>query len=195
MAGGNAWSSSDPLAELVRRAAEGEEAALAELYDATSRRVYGLARKILRDRESAEEATLDAYLQLWRQAGCYDPSRGDVLGWLLTLTRSRAIDLLRTRSRRENHEEGLARAHALSDPGWDPERASAASERAEQVRVALAALPAEQRDVIEAAYFEGLSHSEVASSLGQPLGTVKTRIRSGMSTLRRLLEEGPEGAQ
>jgi RNA polymerase sigma-70 factor (ECF subfamily) len=176
--------------ELIARRSE---AALAELFDATSPRVYGLARRILRDPAAAEEATLDVYAQVWRDAGRYDSGKGSVAAWLLTLARSRAIDLLRSRERRAETEAPLEPAEAMIDDAAGPEEASLESERARQVRRALAALPADQRRALEAAYFRGLSHTEVAAALGQPLGTIKTRIRTGLLALRRAL--GPEAGE
>lgn len=179
-------AATDALFELLSRVARGEQAAMADLYDRTSRRAFGLSLRILREPESAEEAMLDAFTQVWQKAADYDPARGSVMGWILLLTRSRALDSLRARSRRP--EEEPVEAASAVDPGLDPEQITEASERARNVRQALLALPKEQRQVIEAAFFEGLSHSEVSESLGQPLGTVKSRIRSGLSNLRDRLE-------
>ena len=177
----------DPLSPLLARISQGDEAALGVFYDATSARVFGLAIAILRNPSAAEEATLDVYSQVWRQAGRFDPAKGNATGWLLTLARSRAIDLLRSRSRTLDQEEALDGTFHLRDEDPGPERASLEAERARRVRAALAALPPEQRQAIEAAFFGGLSHSEVAAALGQPLGTIKTRIRTGLSALRRAL--------
>ncbi len=179
----------DPLAELLERTAQGDGGSFASLYDATSRAVFGLSLKILGDRESAEEATLDAYAYLWRRASQYDPARGGAMGWILTVARSKAIDLLRSRLRRQDHERPLETVVELRDPNPGPESQTDRSEQVHRVRAALSSLPCEQREAIETAYFAGLSHSEVAAALGQPLGTVKTRIRSGLSTLRRVLAE------
>ncbi len=174
-------------------AARGDERALGALYDATSRRVYGLALQILRDPALAEEATLDVFTQVWRRAGGYDATRGTPLAYLLTLARTRAIDLLRARSRRAAREDELPAEFAVADPGPDPFAERHDAERADMVRRAVSALPTEQRRAIEAAYFGGLSHSEAAAALGAPLGTVKTRIRDGLTSLRRALNAPHEG--
>ncbi len=179
--------SSDPLGALVSRMASGEEEALGSLYDATRGQVYGLALRILRDPHAAEEAVLDVYAQAWRQASRFEPGKGAVAAWLLTLARTRAIDLLRTRARHRDRERELGEAPSAADASPSPLEASGATERAERVRGARRALPPEQRRAIEAAFFGALSHTEVARSLGEPLGTVKTRIRTGLHALRRAL--------
>ena len=180
----------DQLSRLLERVAQQDEASFASLYDATSRRVFGLALKILRDRDAAEEAALEAFTYVWRQASRYDPSRAGAMTWILTVTRSRAIDLLRSRMRRNERELPLEPISGLHDPSPDPESVNVERQRSVEVRKALASLPSKQREVIETAYFAGLSHSEVAATLGEPLGTVKTRIRAGLSSLRRILDEG-----
>jgi len=171
---------------LIERTARGEEAALAALYDRTAPLVHGLALRIVGNRGAAEEVTGDVYLQVWRQAARYDRARGAPLAWLLTLARSRAIDRVRVASQR--HEtEPLREALAVPSAAPDPEESSAVAERRRNVQGALARLAPEQRQAIELAYFGGLSHSEVAVKLGEPLGTVKTRIRLGMMRLRETL--------
>lgn len=176
---------------LMRRVGAGDHDAVAELYDATSHLVFGLALRILGERGLAEDAVAEVYAQVWRQATGFDPSRGSAVSWLLTLTRSRAIDLVRARGRERATEPLEAAAEVLS-PTPDPETTTVTAERHRLVRAALASLSAEQRELIELAYFSGLSHSEIAARLEQPLGTVKTRIRAGMTRLRDLLS--PTGA-
>ncbi len=153
--------------------------------------MFGLAQRVLGDRNAAEEATLDVYLQVWRQAGNYDSGRGNPLSWLCTLARSRAIDQLRASTRRKRLDSvapGDLGAHSNSH---DPEQSLLLSERGLRVREAIGQLSPEQSEVIHIAYFSGLTHSEIADRLGQPLGTVKTRIRHGMMRLRELLlDEG-----
>jgi RNA polymerase sigma-70 factor, ECF subfamily len=179
---------------LVARLAGGDEHALARLYDNTSRIVYGLALRILGDPSSAEDVTMDVYLQVWRTAGSYDPERGTVLSWLVTLVRSRAIDCLRSRkARRADLEENVDNVANLSDSRPGPEMASVEIGRSRIVRNAMAQLSPDQREAIELAYFSGLSHTEVAARTDLPLGTVKTRIRLGMLHLRELLEPFAEG--
>jgi RNA polymerase sigma-70 factor, ECF subfamily len=172
---------------LVHRVAGGDHAALTALYDATSRIVFGLALRILADRDLAEDVVVEVYMQAWRGAAGYDPGRGTPSSWLLTLTRSRAIDLLRARTR-EHATDPLEAAGNIRSATPDPEEATADAERHREVRSALTSLSAEQREAIELAYFAGLSHTEIALRLGQPLGTVKTRIRLGMLRLRELLD-------
>jgi RNA polymerase sigma-70 factor (ECF subfamily) len=180
-----------PLGEgfegLIERTARGDASALAMLYDATAAMVNGLALRILRDPGIAEEVTLDVYLQVWRQAARYDASRGAPLAWLLTLARSRAIDRRRAGTGARRESEPLATALAIPSPGPGPEESSSAAERRRLVHGALAGLAHDQRKTIELAYFGGLSHSEIAATLGEPLGTVKTRIRLGMMRLRETL--------
>lgn len=190
---GSLVPAADPLRYLVARVASRDEVAMGDLYDATCARVFGLSLKILRDRAAAEESTLDVYAQVWREAGRYDPARGGVLAWILNLARSRAIDIFRTRARSSAQEETLNLSLVLADLSPGPEEFSLEAERARKVRTALRGLPEEQRRVIEAAFFGGLSHTEVAEALGQPLGTVKTRIRTGLATLRRALGSAEEG--
>ena len=181
----------DDLGTLIERTANGEETALAALYDATCALVNGLAVRILGDRGAAEEVTADVYLQVWRQAVRYDGGRGAPLTWLLTLTRSRAIDRLRAGANQRASSAPLRAAlHVASDaPG--PEEHSTVRQRRRVVQRALTRLPSDQRRALELAYFEGLSHSEIAATLGEPLGTVKTRVRLGMLRLRDTL--GPAG--
>ena len=171
---------------LFSRIADGEHQALAELYDATSKVVFSLALRIVHERDNAEDVVIEVYNQVWRQVKTYDRQRGTPLAWLLTLTRSRAIDLLRTRQRVQK-EDPLEYAQHVSADLPSPEEQSEAAERQSAVQRALASLTKEQRQLIELAYFSDLSHSEIASRLGQPLGTVKTRIRLGMLRLREQL--------
>jgi RNA polymerase sigma-70 factor (ECF subfamily) len=175
------------LKALIARMVQGEQAALAELYDETSALVYGLALRILRDQCAAEDVTIEVYIQAHRQASHYDPQRGTPSAWLLTLTRSRAIDRLRLETLRRRHEESLDETMTVASLDGDPEECSASTELRRIVRHALARLTPEQREAIEIAYYSGLSHSEIAAKLGQPLGTVKTRIRTGMMLLREHL--------
>lgn len=174
----------EALAALVARAAEGDQTALAALYDETSAHVYGLALQILRDQYAAEDVTIDVYAQVYRQVSSYDANRGTPSAWLLTLTRSRAIDRLRQEAQRREREEPLEATMRLPSLTAGPEEYSATTELRRLVQRALALLTPEQRQVIELAYYSGLSHNEIATKLGQPLGTVKTRLRTGMMLLR-----------
>jgi RNA polymerase sigma-70 factor (ECF subfamily) len=171
---------------LVRRMAAGDHAAMAEFYDQTSALVFGLALRILGDRGAAEDVLADVYTQVWRQAAAYEPARGSPSAWLLAMTRSRAIDQRRARQR-DRVTEPLGSDSEVSADASGPEALSAAAERHRFVHQALRHLSAELREVIQLAYFGGLSHSEIAAQLQHPLGTVKTRIRIGMTQLRTLL--------
>ena len=177
---------SNELAALIRRVADRDQLAMAELYDGTSRLVYGLVLRIVSDPSTAEEVLMDVYMQAWRQADRYDQQRGAPLAWLTTIARSRALDRIRSGSQEQRRTEPLdAASQHASEVRAD--EATLAGEVRTQVRKALALLSAEQREVIELAYYGGLSHSEIALELGQPLGTVKTRTRLGMIKLREAL--------
>ena len=173
---------------LVSQIAEGDQDALAELYDSTSRIVYGLAFRILGDSSSAEEILFEVYLQVWRTAKSFDPGRGKVTSWLVSMARTRAIDALRSRQARgANLAQSLEDIADLQDVRGGPEGQSVQTSRAQFIQKFLAQLPDDQRNAIELAYFSGLTHGEIAARTGLPLGTVKTRIRSGMGRLRELL--------
>ena len=174
------------LTALIQRVSQGDQLAFAALYNATRSLVYGLAVRILRDQSAAEDVTIEVYQQVYQQAGQYTSDRGTPSAWILTLTRSRAIDRLRQKTLQQQRESPLD-AIAFASPLPDPETSSAANELRRAVRKALATLSKEQRQVIEIAYYTGLSHREIAAQLGQPLGTVKTRIRTGMAMLRAQL--------
>jgi len=166
--------------------AAGDQTAMAEFYDQTHPLVYGLALRILADPAAAEDVMVEVYTQYWTQAGGYDPSRGSPSAWLMTMTRSRAIDARRARGR-DLASEPLAAAGDPASDAPDPEALTVAGERHRVVHAALAELSAERRQLVELAYFAGMSHGEIAARLGQPLGTVKTRIRSAMMQLRERL--------
>ena len=175
-------------AELIAKVARGDEQALAALYDETSRIIYGLLLRMLGDAASAEEILLDAYTQVWRQADTYSAERGAPMAWLTTIARSRALDRLRARRTERERTEPLDLTLYRRAAADDVEDEWAASEMRKLVRDALDQLPPEQRELIELAYFAGLSHSEIAAAKSQPLGTVKTRIRLGMAKLRDALK-------
>ncbi|HYP54038.1 MAG TPA: sigma-70 family RNA polymerase sigma factor [Pyrinomonadaceae bacterium] len=177
-------------ATLIRSVASGDQHALAALYDSTSRLVYGLVLRILGDAGAAEEVLLDVYTQVWRQANQYSERRGSPLAWLTTIARSRAIDRLRAGRQDEQRERPLDLSVQTATTE-NLEEAMARREVQTKVRAALDALPPEQREVIELAYYSGMSHSEIAARTGHPLGTVKTRTRLGMSRLRQLLADAP----
>ncbi len=180
---------------LIKRVADGDQSALATLYDSTSRLVFGLILRVVSDRSTAEEVLLDVYTQVWRQAKTYDTGRGAPLAWLMTIARTRGIDRLRSGKHEHQNKESLESIREVTATTPSPEADTVSSERRQLVRSALEALSSEQREVIELAYYSGLSHSEIALQLGQPLGTVKTRTRLGMMKLRDMLRPMLEGQQ
>jgi RNA polymerase sigma-70 factor (ECF subfamily) len=180
-------------AALIARLERGDSAAMSALYDGTNRLVYGLCTRILGNRADAEEVTLDVYMQAWRQAARYDASRGEPVSWLLTIAHSRAIDRLRSQAGARRREQPLDEAASLPSLCDDPETGGAVSQRARVVRAALARISPGEREALELAFFEGLTHTEVAIHLGLPLGTVKSRIRLGLQRLRDNLGEGAAG--
>lgn len=178
---------------LVLRVAGGDERALGELYDRYGATSYSLAVSVVGDSADAEEVVADAFAQVWQTAAAYNPARGSVGAWISIITRTRALDLLRSRKRRLRALErsaatdGDGLAIAISTPSEAPDREAEHSDEQRLVGRSLADLPEPQRRVIELAYFRGLSQSEIAAELDQPLGTVKTRMRSGMDKLRKTL--------
>ncbi|MBA3384786.1 MAG: sigma-70 family RNA polymerase sigma factor [Actinobacteria bacterium] len=170
---------------LIALAAEGDEPALAALYDRYGRVAYGLALRVLRDAALAEDAVQEAFLAVWRSAHRYIPERSKASTWILTFVHRRAVDLVRREERR--------RADQLTDVdsvvgGMVDEEAWLRLER-ERVQGALRQLPDHQREAIELAYYGGFTQSELAERLGQPLGTIKSRMFTGLARLRELLEE------
>ena len=172
---------------LVRSIAEGSQLALRELYRRTYRLVFTLALRIAGDRATAEELTVDVFHEAWHRATSYDPANGTVLGWLMNLARSRSIDRLRFEQRKKRIDS-RPEAQGASAHANGAEEPLIAVERDLQLRNAVSSLSAAERQVIETAYFLGLTHAETAERLGEPLGTVKTRIRSGLAKLRVALE-------
>jgi len=172
------WDDLDD-AQLVDAMQAGERAALAALYDRYSGLMYGVARRMLRDPQAAEDLVQDVVVEVWRRADTYSSSRGTVRTWLMMRLRSRALDRIRSAPvRREVAVEDprAVAAAAADDPQLGPDR--------ERVRRALATLPTDQREVLELAYFRGLSSSEIAVHVGTPVGTVKSRTRAGLAKLR-----------
>lgn len=186
----------DPAAlddvELLREAARGELSAISVVYDRFAGLLLSMAEKILTDRAMAEDLVHDVFLEVWRHAASYDPTRGSVRTWMLVRLRSRALDRMRSaRSRREVGSDDSEPTSGLTeldreDPSLEPDRKS--------IRRALAELPAEQRTVLELAYFQGLTSSEIAERMGSPLGTVKSRTAAAIAKLRSVMERGTRGA-
>jgi RNA polymerase sigma-70 factor (ECF subfamily) len=193
---GDAGHGQDDLS-LLRDMAAGDEQALGALYDRWHALVHGVVMRILRQQNDVEDVVEETFWQAWRQADRYQPGRGSVQTWLLTIARSRALDRVRRLKRlREEPLEGdggeiLTRQVADGDPGTDAEE----SERRAIIAAALAELPAEQREALELGYFGGLSQSEIADRTGQPLGTIKTRVRLAMQKLRGRLQRLREEAR
>ncbi|MBP6824497.1 MAG: sigma-70 family RNA polymerase sigma factor [Acidobacteria bacterium] len=183
------------LISLMERIAKSDQSALATLYDTTNRLAYGLILRVLGDASTAEEVLLDVYTQVWRQAANYDIGRGSPLAWITTIARTRAIDRLRSGWQDRQRKESLDLLNDRETTAANPEQSSVNSERQQFVRNALSKLSPEQREVIELAYYGGLSHSEIATKLDQPLGTVKTRTRLGMMKLREALTPILNGTQ
>ncbi len=157
----------------------GDQSALAELYDRHSSIVYAVALRVLGDAAAAEDVLQEVFLQLWRKPAAFDAARGNLGVWLAVITRNRAIDALRKRKPETDIEDVIV--SVAPDLAGDADRARASL----RVREVLGAMPALQRTALEMAYFEGMSHSEIAVKTGEPLGTIKTRIRAGLMTLRK----------
>ena len=178
---------------LLRAVATRDKEALQQLYARHSAVLFALALKILSDRAEAEDVLQEAFVQIWKTAGSFDEDRGKPMGWLIVLTRSRAIDRLRSRKTRARFAESVAKDGSQTAPAATPADEALASEAQRAVRSALNALPTEQRVPMEMAYFGGLTQFEVAQQLSQPLGTVKTRMRTGMMRLREQLGSATAG--
>jgi len=171
-------------AGLVQSIAAGDQFALHALYERAHRPVFTLIMRITANRETAEELTIDVFHDVWRRASGYDAAKATVLGWIMNQARSRAIDRLRFESRKKRSEGGDV---PLAELAADPGQARELREQSQLLRVALAALTSDERQAIETTFFDGLTHAETAARLNQPLGTIKTRIRSGLHKLRRAL--------
>ena len=176
--------------DLVEQAARGRRGAVRRLFQQFSSMAYSLALRIGGNEADAEEVLVDSFFQVWKQAGRYDASRGTVAGWILNIVRSRAIDTLRSRLRVVRSEKKIQEgeeAFPVVAPPPSPEKQAIRREEKAVVQEAMQELPEDQRLVIDLAYFHGLSQSEIATQLGKPLGTVKTRTRLAMQKLRRTL--------
>jgi len=165
----------------------GDEAALSTLYDRYSTMLFGMLMRILRDQQAAEEVLQDMFLQLWRNAAQFDAKRGSLPAWLMVIGRNRAISRLRGRRDREVLEEEEGDYANTFASGQNIEDEAVRAELARNISAALEQLPAEQKQAVELAYFEGMTQSEIANRTGTPLGTVKTRVRTAMQTLRQIL--------
>lgn len=170
--------------DLIRRVADRDEGALAALYDRYAGLVYSVVKRVLRDAGAAEEILQDIFYQLWRNAANFDSSRGSLPGWLLVAARNRAIDRLRRHDRRLT--EKIEKTPFITS--LPLETAASRNELMSKVKAALSGLPQMQREAMEMAYFEGLTQSEIAQRTGEPLGTVKTRLRTALQALKRVLK-------
>jgi RNA polymerase sigma-70 factor, ECF subfamily len=179
-----------PDSALVEHMKAGDERALAALYDRYSGMLFAMLLRILRDRQAAEEVLQDLFLQLWRNASSFDASRGSLPAWLMVIGRNRAISRLRRRSSQEEPEDVEAwPANAVASP-VDIEGEMQRTLLTQKLRTAMAALPREQREAVELAYFEGMTQTEIAERTGSPLGTVKSRVRAALQSLKELFDDG-----
>ena len=172
-------------AALVQSIARGDQLALHALYERAHRPVFTLIMRITANRETAEELTIDVFHDVWRRASRYDAANGTVLGWIMNQARSRAIDRLRFESRKKRRHDTDVQPQA--EVAADPCDVLQLREQGESLRAALATLTPDEREAIETTFFAGLTHAEAAARLNQPLGTIKTRIRSGLHKLRHTL--------
>ncbi len=182
---------------LLRQAARGDDLAFADFYDATSARAYGLAVRVVRNPAQSEEVVQEGYLEVWRTANRFDPVRGSAISWLLTIVHRRAVDRVRSAEASSRRDEGYHH-HNHTVPHDSTADEAHASFEARRVRGALRTLTPIQREALELAYFGGYTHTEVATMLGLPIGTAKTRIRDGLIRLRDALGVGQtpgEGAR
>ena len=178
------------LSELLRASARGDEGAFAELYDATSRRLYGLVVRVVRDPAQAEEVAQEAFLEIWRTSARFDAGKGSAMSWMMTIAHRKAVDRVRSAeaaSRRDQTYEATTQERAYDITAEEVER----SLEGQRVRNALESLTETQRGAVQLAYFGGYTHNEVAALLGIPLGTAKTRIRDGLIRLRDTLGMQP----
>lgn len=176
---GNSW------VPYLRRAAAGDQEAFAVFYDASGSIAYGIALRILGNQADAEDTVIDAYLQMWRTAGSFDCERGNPAAWVATIVRSRALDRIRQRSRlRTEGDQALA---VMAAAGPTPAVSCEVRQEAGMLRSALDRLPGAYRRVLELAYFDGMSHSQIAARLNEPLGTVKTRTRRALELMREAM--------
>ena len=177
------------LGDLLRACGRGDQTAFARLYDATGSRVFGLAVRVVRDPAQAEEAAQEAFLEIWRTSGRFDPAKGSPLGWMLTITHRKAVDRVRSAEASTRRDTTYHQQNQPVDHDSTAEAATASLE-ARRIRGALSSLTPVQREALELAYFGGYTHTEVATMLDLPVGTAKTRIRDGLIRLRDTMGVG-----
>jgi RNA polymerase sigma-70 factor (ECF subfamily) len=173
-------------AALIQSIAAGDQLALHALYERTHRIVFTLMVRLTANRETAEEVTIDVFHDVWRHAGRYDAASGTVLAWIMNQARSRAIDRLRFENRKKRSSDDDR--ESIAEPAADPHDVVELRQQGEALRAALATLTPDEREAIETTFFAELTHAEAAARLNQPLGTIKTRIRSGLHKLRHALD-------
>ena len=166
-------------ADLIARLRAGDQTAMADLYDRYSGIVYGVALRVLANTTAAEDVLQEVFLQLWRNPVAFDPERGRLPAWLAVIARNRAIDHLSKRPAEDDSED------VVLSSAVNLENTAAQRQAVERIRAVLSLLPADQRRALEMAYFEGMTHTEIAGKTGEPLGTIKTRIRTGLLALRK----------
>ena len=175
--------------QIIHRIAEGDEAAFAEFYTNYSSRLFSFVFKILNDQKETEDIVQEGFVQIWKKAGSYNPERGSVFSWAALIMRSRAIDRFRSRSRHNRNVEVLTAAtDSDSTVSTETEQELLNNEQRKAVAEALGKIPTEQKLAIELAFFGGLTHLEISEKLSEPLGTIKARIRRGLTKLQSLLQ-------
>jgi RNA polymerase sigma-70 factor (ECF subfamily) len=179
----------DDLETVIDRVAAGDQAAFATVYDQLASTVFGVARRVLRDPTQAEEVTQEVFTEIWRHAARFDSGRGSVRTWALTIAHRRAVDRVRSEQAHRDRQTRTAAIDLTVDPS--PEDSAVDIEDRERARAALADLSDAQREALELAFYDGLTHVQIAERLGVALGTVKTRIRDGLIRLRATMGVGP----
>jgi RNA polymerase sigma-70 factor, ECF subfamily len=182
-------SAAPDLGDLLKRCGRGDQSAFAQLYDAVAARVHGLAVRVVRDPAQAEEVAQEAFLEIWKNSGRFDPSKGSPLGWLLTIVHRKSVDRIRSAEAATRRDTAYNQQNQPVDHDSTAEAAHASLE-ARRVRTALESLTPVQREALELAYFGGYTHTEVATMLDLPVGTAKTRIRDGLIRLRDTMGVG-----
>lgn len=185
-------SNPDDERKLMKRIKARDAKALEELYDTYNSLLYGLVITIVKKREEAEDVLQEVFLKIWEKAHTFDESRGNVYSWIVTLTRNKAIDRIRSKGFKTQQKASTSISEPefiLEGDKYDPLETTIYSNRAELVKKALDQIPENQREVIEIAYYKGMTQSEIADHLNLPLGTVKTRTRQGLIKLKDILEE------
>lgn len=178
------------IPDLMQRIAQRDDKALAELYGRFSKALYNVIFGIVKRKEDAEEILCEIFFQVWEKAPAYDIAKGSVYTWLLTMARNRSIDRLRSKGFKNGRAESAMETDDVAGQDGHSQLDNVVlEERAGIVKTALGKISRDQRRVLETAYFEGLTHSEIAASLGVPLGTVKSRVRDGMKAMQALLKD------